>query len=170
VPSTKEKGRETMDKVRIVFRRILIVMLVIWMISVFGLSNQNGEASGNLSMKVANFFAHGDTVEAENIEPIIRKVAHMTEYAVGGMIFYGITLTYPKLTTKKRVFISVIFAVLYASSDEVHQLYISERNGSIKDVIIDTCGALLGIGGVYIIQNTIRLMDNKVQESLKNNK
>jgi VanZ family protein len=121
-------------------------------------------------MKVANIFTHGDTVQAEKIEPMIRKIAHMTEYAVGGMIFYGITLTYPKLTAKKRVIISIIFAVLYASSDEFHQLYISERNGSVKDVIIDTCGALLGIGGLYIIQNVILIMDSKVQESLKNSK
>lgn len=159
-----------MDKVRIIIRRILIILLVIWMVLVFGLSNQNGEESGNLSRMVANFLAGGDTVKAETLEPIVRKVAHMTEYAIGGMLFYGITLTYPEGTRKKKIILSFAFVILYAASDELHQLYISDRSGNIKDVFIDTCGGALGIFAVYILEATIAAMDRKVQEDLKNPK
>ena len=96
-----------MNKIRIMIRRILIVLLVIWMIAVFCLSNQNGSDSGNLSRTIANFFAHGDTVKAEVLEPLIRKVAHMTEYAVGAMIFYGITIPIQLVQTIGVVVIAI---------------------------------------------------------------
>lgn len=81
------------NKIILVVRRILIVLLIIWMVGVFFLSNQNGEDSGALSHKVALMICFGNEESAENVEPAIRKVAHMTEYAVGAMIFYGILVT-----------------------------------------------------------------------------
>lgn len=157
-----------MDKVRITIRRILLVLLVIWMVVVFGLSNQNGEESGNLSRAVANFLAGGDTIKAEQLEPLVRKVAHMTEYAIGGMLFYGITLTYPDGIRKKKIVLSLAFVILYAATDELHQLFINSRNGCVTDVIIDTVGGVLGIFSVYIVEATIKTMDRKVQENLSN--
>lgn len=158
-----------MEKIKLVVRRILIVLLVIWMIVVFGLSNQNGEESSNLSRKVANFFANGDTVKAENIEPVVRKVAHMTEYAVGAMLFYGITMTYSKYSQRARIFATIGFILLYASSDEIHQYYISDRRGTPIDVFIDLVGAVMGIGALYIIETSINVIDNKVKENVANN-
>lgn len=157
-----------MDKIRIGLRRILIVLLIIWMIVVFMLSNQTGEASGGLSRKVANFLSGGDTVQAERVEPMIRKVAHMTEYAVGGMIFYGITLTYPNNSRKKRIILSLAFAFLYASTDELHQTFIDNRSGNFIDVCIDTIGAVIGIIGMIVIEVSIMAIDNKVKEDMKN--
>lgn len=159
-----------MEDLKIKLRKVLIVLLVVWMIVVFGLSNQNGEQSGGLSRKVANFFARGDTVQAERLEPIIRKVAHMTEYATGGMIFYGILLTYPKSSRRKKVILSLAFVILYASTDEIHQLFISERSGSVKDVFIDTFGGVLGIFAMFIIETAIFTIDKRVKEDLANPK
>ena len=140
------------------------------MVVVFGLSNQNGEESGGLSRKVANFFAKGDTVQAERLEPMIRKVAHMTEYAAGGMIFYGILLTYPNSSRRKKVIMSLAFVIFYASTDEIHQLFINARNGSVVDVCIDTFGGILGICAMFIIETAIFTIDKRVQEDLKNPK
>ena len=159
-----------MDKIKVVVRKILRVLLIAWMILVFCLSNQNGPESSNLSRKVANFFANGDTVRAEKIEPVVRKAAHMSEYGVGAMIFYGITMTYTGMSRKKKIIISFVFVILYASSDELHQLFINERNGSVKDVIIDTCGSALGILAMFIVERAMITIDNKVQENLKNQK
>ena len=142
-----------MEKLKEGLRKFLIGLLVVWMVVVFGLSNQNGEESGGLSRKVANFFAKGDTVQAERLEPMIRKVAHMTEYAAGGMIFYGI-----------------LFVIFYASTDEIHQLFINARNGSVVDVCIDTFGGILGICAMFIIETAIFTIDKRVQEDLKNPK
>ena len=159
-----------MEKIRLVMRKILLVLLIVWMVGVFCLSHQNGENSGNLSRTIAMFFAGGDAETAENIEPVVRKVAHMTEYAVGAMLFYGLMLTYPKYTRKSRVLMTLGFIVFYAASDEIHQLFINSRNGSVGDVLIDTFGGAIGIGAMYVIEATITAMDNKVQEDLQNPK
>ena len=35
--------------------------------------------------------------------------------------------------------------ILYACTDEIHQLFIQGRAGQLKDVLIDTIGSLTGI-------------------------
>jgi VanZ family protein len=45
-------------------------------------------------------------------------------------------------------------AVLYAATDEFHQNFVPNRTGSLKDVGIDTAGALLGLGIVWLCYRT----------------
>lgn len=159
-----------MEKVRLSVRKVLVVLLVIWMIAVFYLSHQNGDSSSNLSRMVANSFANDNTQVAENLEPVVRKVAHMSEYAIGAMLFYGLLLTYPQYSRKARIVMSLGFIILYAATDEFHQSFIDSRNGTPWDVLIDTLGGAIGIGAVYIIEIAIHMMDNKIKEELKNPK
>lgn len=153
-------------KVRLMLRKVLMVLLVLWMVGVFALSQQNGSESGSLSNKVALFFTGGDAESAETLEPVIRKVAHMTEYAIGAMIFYGILVTYPKVSKRAKIISTLAFIVIYAGLDEWHQSFIDSRNGSYVDVLIDTFGGILGMGAFYVIEVSINAIDAKVQEDL----
>ena len=45
--------------------------------------------------------------------------------------------------------LALIVCVLYAISDEVHQMFVPGRGPGIKDVLIDSAGATVGIG-VYM--------------------
>ena len=45
----------------------------------------------------------------------------------------------------RAALIALPFSVLYAASDEVHQLFVDGRAGSAVDVLIDSGGALFGI-------------------------
>ena len=127
---------------RIVFRIIIIIAIVFWMISVFCLSNQSGEQSSGLSKRVASLFTK-DSAEIELIEPYIRKIAHLSEYNIGGFLFVSLFMTYD-FSDRKRLVISFCIGVEYAILDEVHQLFISERSGQIIDVLIDSIGVALG--------------------------
>jgi VanZ family protein len=40
---------------------------------------------------------------------------------------------------------AILFVALYASSDEWHQTFVPGREGCIRDVCIDTTGAVFGI-------------------------
>lgn len=159
-----------MEKMRVKIRKVLIILLVIWMVCVFALSHQNGEQSGGLSRKVAIFMAHGNAEQAERLEPVIRKAAHITEYAAGGMIFYGILCTYPGKNRNFKAVLSVAFVAFYAGTDELHQSFIDARNGNVVDVFIDTFGGVLGVFAVFIIETAITAIDKRVQEDLKNPK
>jgi VanZ family protein len=157
-----------MDKEKVVkfIRKVLIVLIVIWMIGVFIFSNQSGEGSSGLSSKVALFIFKDESV-ATNMEPFIRKLAHMSEYAIGAMLFLGFCMTYPKMEPKKRYLFSELCIILYAATDEFHQLFISGRNGSIVDVLIDAAGGLVGMLILWFTTKLILGMEYKAQEDLE---
>lgn len=112
------------------------------MLAIFKFSNQNGEDSSDLSRKVASIMIVGEKMEL--IEPYIRKIAHLLEYAVGGILFLAMFLTY-EMSDRKRMIGSLIIGMEYAALDEIHQLFIDGRAGQVKDVLIDTIGVAIGI-------------------------
>ena len=153
-------------KIILMVRKVLIVLLIIWMLVIFLLSNQAGEQSRGLSHKVALLLTFNNEESATQLEPIIRKVAHLTEYAVGAMLFYGILITYGPIAIKWKIGMTIAFIILFAGLDELHQKFINERNSSLLDVGIDTFGGLLGTGACYLLDAMIKIIDNKVKENI----
>ena len=39
----------------------------------------------------------------------------------------------------------ILIVILYASTDEFHQLFVPGREGTFRDVLIDTSGAIIAI-------------------------
>ena len=73
---------------------------------------------------------------------ILRKIAHILEYAI--LTFLLIRgLRQEKLNIRKIIIFSLIFAVFYALTDEYHQTFILGRQGTLRDVGIDSIGILL---------------------------
>ncbi len=54
-------------------------------------------------------------------------------------------------------FVTVIFCALYAGSDEFHQLFVSGRSGSLRDVCVDSAGASLGALLVLALEHRRRI-------------
>jgi VanZ family protein len=69
-------------------------------------------------------------------DTILRKCAHMTEYAILALLLFR---------ALGRELPAFLFGLAYAVSDEIHQHFISGRHGSPVDVAIDTVGVLLGL-------------------------
>jgi VanZ family protein/glutaredoxin len=46
----------------------------------------------------------------------------------------------------------IALSVLYAISDELHQLHVPRRTASVKDVLSDTLGAVLAVGVAEVLQ------------------
>jgi VanZ family protein len=67
---------------------------------------------------------------------VLRKCAHMVEYAVLALLLRRATGSYAW---------AVALAVAYAVSDEFHQTFVRGRHGSPVDVGIDAIGATLGL-------------------------
>jgi VanZ family protein len=76
---------------------------------------------------------------------IVRKIAHLVEYAIlARLIKRALTLT--TAWPRKRVFTTALVgAILYAVSDEFHQNFVEGRVGSVRDIVIDSIGAWLGL-------------------------
>lgn len=154
-------------------KKILLWAAVILMsLQIFGFSSKTAPESSNTSEKIASTIVKAlenvvkiDKAKRDDVFHIIhltvRKGAHLAEFALLSMLTYFLARAYG-LKVKICVIISLGYCLLFAATDEFHQLFVSGRSGQIKDVLIDFCGgifanlcAVLGIG----IKN--RLFDKK---------
>ncbi len=80
----------------------------------------------------------------------VRKSAHFLIYFVLGILLISFFREF-SLPIKKLILFSILFAFLYACSDEVHQLFVPGRSGRIFDVFIDSVGASCGVFLYYFL-------------------
>ena len=131
----------------------LLVIAVCITIFIFSgmVADDSAEQSGFIRELLTKIFGVGFT------EFFIRKLAHMSEYAALGF-FSAFAFAYT-FKNAKRFYFGILFTLLYAISDEIHQLFVSGRSGQVRDVFIDMAGALLGVlllGLCYFIYKKIK--------------
>jgi VanZ family protein len=85
----------------------------------------------------------------EHVHFLLRKAAHVTEYAVLALLMLRairIATEGPApLWSWRLAGLALVGSALYATMDELHQLLVATRGPSMHDVLIDTCGAALGL-------------------------
>jgi VanZ family protein len=75
--------------------------------------------------------------------PFLDKFIHLVEYAILGGLFWRALRT---LRTLKPSFLfTIIFSVLYALSDEIHQSFVPGRQFDLWDWAADSLGVILVI-------------------------
>ena len=139
------------------------VLTLFWMILIFYMSAANAEKSTDMSMSVGytvgmitvDGFAELPAPEqqsfAEQIDHPVRKTAHFLEYTMLGLLLSIDLLLFFRLTPFKRFLLSLGLGILYAATDEMHQLFVSGRSGQFTDILIDGSGVLLGSLLVLIV-------------------
>ena len=154
---------------RIVFLVIIIVISGI----IFGFSAQDGEESGNLSKTVITKIADILNVEEnsrenfiETGEKVIRKLAHFTIYTALGMSTIAFLLTFD-LKKNIQIISTIIWGFLYASTDELHQMFSSGRHASFLDVLLDTSGVIFGTIIVILIVYIYKKVSHNAQSNYK---
>ena len=135
-------------------KTIFAVLLVLWMGFIFSMSSENAEKSSNTSGQtirvvlsaVPGFEEQPEEVKVNIIEKlqfIVRKSAHFIGYMILGILASGLILYYGNIN--KKYLLAFLICVIYAISDEIHQLFVPGRSGQVRDVLIDSAGSLLGI-------------------------
>lgn len=123
---------------------------IILMLIIFSFSSQTGSESSGLSSHIVTWIQ--TNLHLSIPELIIRKGAHMSEYALLTLSFmYGFSKN--ELSINKVYLYSIISCFLYACTDEMHQLFIGGRAGQFSDVLIDTLGGLIIITVIYLINS-----------------
>ena len=81
------------------------------------------------------------------IQTVIRKLAHVTEYAIlATLLWRAMRSGAPGQMKMSILFVLVwIGCALLAATDEFHQSFVPSRTASGNDVMIDICGALIGL-------------------------
>ena len=134
-------------------KTISIVSLILWMIVIFSFSSADANKSTGTSDKVITTMieikdkiTNNETPNNEkeiivkNSSFYIRKIAHITEYLILGFLMFNLLKQY----SVTNIYYAIGLSILYSCTDEFHQLFINGRSGSIRDVIIDSIGILIG--------------------------
>ena len=74
------------------------------------------------------------------LDLIFRKIAHIAEYGILTVLLFRAYYKSNGFTIRKSVSFAMIFALIYAFTDEYHQLFVFGRQGSLNDVFIDGLG------------------------------
>ncbi|MDY0404609.1 VanZ family protein [Virgibacillus sp. 179-BFC.A HS] len=125
--------------------------VVIWMGVIFYLSHQSGSESNGLSSGIAATVAAicekiipNFSLTAEDLRFWVRKAAHFSAYFLLGVLTCN-ALRNSRVFGLTGAGCAWAISILYAATDEFHQLFIPGRSGEIRDVLIDSTGALVGI-------------------------
>lgn len=151
---------------RKILKIISTIFVLVWMITVFIFSSQDGTQTLNtsgafiqvidstLNNVESNNTNKTDTVNTQDnnnkkynysqeLQTFVRKNAHYFLYTVGGIILS--VFFYAFLGKNKKVYaFAILTGMLYAMSDEFHQRFVEGRTSRITDVGIDTLGVITG--------------------------
>ncbi len=133
------------------FLRYVLPVLV-WAAVIFSLSTGAGGSTHTnsfLDTFLARYFpslSHRLTwPERDSIHYYVRKAAHVTEYAVFGVLLVrALRRERPRLAPR-LLWLAWALATAYAATDEFHQVFVPGRTPKVTDVMLDSAGAALGI-------------------------
>lgn len=165
---------------------------MVWAVLVFVLSSQSASQSSGLSGRIVHAIRDlsggvlPGGVDAV-LETLVRKSAHMFEYAVLGALLVWAWRAWTARVSRScahevdgaggsvavsaRLPVGVVvwpflLAVAYAASDEVHQLFVQGRSGQFSDVLVDAVGAALSVALATIWARRVRVARESSLEGL----
>lgn len=163
---------------RYFFCGLLGLAIIANMLMIYNFSAEDGEASGDRSHGVTEGIVEvivpdysqlppekqEETVEKYHLP--IRKIAHFCEFGLLGLLTAAFMNTLGKGKKWLWWVIPAGFCLLYAISDEVHQIF-TGRGPAVKDVLIDFGGSLTGIVAMNLVLLLIcRLLQKRKEKRL----
>ena len=132
-------------------RVISWLLVILWMALIFYLSHQPATESNSLStgiteriVTIIERVTSDIDFDVSSFNHIVRKNAHFFAYLILGVLVSN-ALKNNDFKGTNRFLIALAICVLYAISDEIHQLFIPGRAGQVRDIIIDSAGVVVGI-------------------------
>ena len=137
-------------KVRGTFNRNFIkywLPVVFWMAFIFWMSTETFSSENTFSWLEMVFGFLTPKISSQElslIHAVIRKIGHVTEYFILGLLlFRGFCGGSISSWNWRWSFLAVTVVVLCAASDEFHQSFVLTRTASAVDVGIDTAAGIL---------------------------
>ena len=157
------------------FLTLMLVLSLMVMIFCFSAqpAAESDEASGFFVSLILRIlypdYGSIDQIKQTQLEQVIslvvRKTAHVTEYALLG---FALLLHLKANGKQKRIHLpqryAFIIGSLYAVLDEVHQVFVPGRSGEVKDVLLDSLGVLIGNLMLLWLEHIVK-KKKKIQEN-----
>ena len=72
-------------------------------------------------------------------DSVLRKIAHVAEYFVLSFLLFRALVLIP-VARRTALLGALVMTLAYALSDEWHQHFVAGRQGSLRDVLVDSLG------------------------------
>lgn len=148
---------------------ITFIIILAWLGIIFLLSSQLASTSNALSKEVTKVVVSAVEVvnpntdlTLETLNNKVRKNAHFFIYFVLAILLLS-SLRHRGKLNLRNIFIAFSFCILFAVTDEFHQLFVDGRGGQLRDILIDSSGALTGIF-LYILLNWFRILKKETKK------
>lgn len=122
-------------------RYFWLVAAILYCIAIF-ITTASPASTGGSTFSFFQQWFHLSEEAARLINVIFRKMVHLVAFGILAILFYNSFI-------KRRYLTAWLLTTLYAATDELHQVFIPERTGSIIDVGIDSLGATIALLIVY---------------------
>ena len=126
-------------------RGIYIILTILIMTFIFVQSSFPADLSQAESNWLIRLIPGLGEEEVIQLSFYVRKCAHFLEYTLLGSSIYMAA------AGRRRAALSWLIAAAYAVSDEIHQIFIPGRSCELRDICIDSLGALCGILAVKVL-------------------
>lgn len=135
-------------------RRFLLYWfpVLLWMGVIFFLSTDMGSAAHTSRILEPLLRWLKPDISAAALEQahfLVRKGGHLSEYALLAILWWRVLMhVHAEGVVRSAWFcalMALFIATAYAATDEYHQTFVASRGASVHDVMIDSCGALLGV-------------------------
>ena len=157
VTNTKIETREISIK-NLFFSVIFWILTLGCCVLIFMLSAESGLESSQLSGAFLDFLNESFNTNLTD-DSLIRELAHASEFAILTVFTYFALSSTNKISIKSSyaespvklmrsdnemsIIFTLWFTTLNAIFDEYHQLFVNDRDGNIKDVLIDAIGIII---------------------------
>jgi VanZ family protein len=114
------------------------IPVILWGALIFTLSTSGFSAANTSKVidPILRWLIPGISAASVDVcHMLVRKAAHFTEYG----ILFALLVRGPM---KARPYLALMLCVIYALTDEGHQVFVPGRTASLYDVALDSTGAL----------------------------
>lgn len=157
-------------------KTVLWILTLSLMITIFAFSAQEATDSDETSLSFIEVFVRFFDADkslspaeiekiTQNLNFITRKGAHFSIYALLGLLIASLLGQYSIYGTRQLLW-GVFLTFVYACTDEFHQTFVKGRACQLRDIGIDTLGALCGILFLFAVCALIKICKRRKSDGL----
>ena len=164
-----------------IIRTLLLLILIADMVFIFVNSAQDSTESATTSQSVTEMVApvivpNYKEMDSEtqkqavsSLDVYLREAAHLLQFVPMGFALYLLLCTFslPFRIRYIEIPITLCFGILYALSDEIHQIFSPGRAFQLFDIMMDTCGVTIGLIAALILNLIIAKINKRETDTAK---
>jgi VanZ family protein len=131
--------------------------VLVWMAVIFSAScdSHSYERSSRIIEPLLRWlFPRWPETRVHDLHELLRKCAHLTEYAVLALLLWRAVRQPVKPGSRSWSWpdarLTLLLVMLYAATDEFHQQFVPTRTSLVSDVFIDTAGGAAGLLALWL--------------------